>query len=99
MDFRDTGSRVALGDLISAVFNGAPTPEAAAAYSAQLTALISLYLCGVAIFLVGVYMRAVGARQDLSKERKTFKIWIAWSLIFALLMIAAVVARFYFTAT
>ncbi len=90
--------RAGLSDLVSAVFNGAPTPEAAAAYSAQLTALISLYICFVAVFLVGVYVRAVKARAESLEERRTFKIWIAYSLIFAIVMIAAYVARFYFAA-
>ncbi len=87
-----------LGDLVSAIFNGAPTAEAAEAYSAQLTALISLYICFVAIFLIGVYVRAVKRRSDLREERRTFKIWIAYSLILAVLMVAVSVARFYFNA-
>ncbi|RTL82398.1 MAG: hypothetical protein EKK29_15930 [Hyphomicrobiales bacterium] len=97
-DGAPVAARASLGDLISAVFNGAPTREAAEAYSAQLTALISLYICFVAIFLAGVYVRAVKKRSDLTEERRAFKVWIAYSLIFALLMIAAYLARFYFGA-
>lgn len=85
-----------LVDLITAVFNGAPTPEAAEVYSAQLTALISLYICLVAMFLIGVYVRAVKSRSDLREEPRTFKIWIAYSLMFSLLAIAASLAWFYF---
>ena len=98
---RGGGGRAAflgLGELVFAIFNGAPTPEAAAAYSAQITALISLYICLVAVFLVGLYIRAVKARAEITEERRTFKIWIAWSLIFAILMIAAYVAWFYVSA-
>lgn len=87
-----------LSDLVSAVFNGAPTPEATERYTAQLTALISLYICFVAIFIVGIYIRAVNKRQDLDAPRKAFKVWIAWSLMFSILMIAAYVAHYLATA-
>lgn len=83
-----------LSELVAAVFNGAATPEAAAKYSAQLTALISLYICAIAIFLVGIYIRAVKRRKDLQEERRLFKVWIAWSLIYAILAIAASVLLF-----
>jgi hypothetical protein len=43
-------------------------------------------------------VRAVKKRSDLTEERRAFKVWIAYSLIFALLMIAAYLARFYFGA-
>jgi hypothetical protein len=76
-------------ELIVAMFNGAPTPEAAAQYSTQITALISLYICLVAVFLVGLYVRAVGKRAGLSPERRDFKVWIAVALMATLLIIAA----------
>jgi len=78
-----------LNELMRAVFTGAPTAEAAAVYSAQLTALISLYVCLVAVFLVGLYIRAVRKRGDLSPERQAFRIWLAFSLIASLLVVAA----------
>lgn len=87
--------RASLSELISAVFNGAPTPEAAELYSAQLTALISLYICGVAIFLIALYVRAVKKNRALSEERRVFKVWIACSLIFALIVIAAYLLYFF----
>lgn len=87
-----------LGDFFTAVFRGAPTPQAAEAYTAQLTALISLYLCGVAVFVVGVYVRAIQRRRDLTAEQRTFKVWIASSLIMAIAVIAASVAWFLFAA-
>lgn len=88
-----------VGNFFSALFNGAPTPEAAEKYTAQTTAVISLYICFVAIFIVGVYIRAVNKRRDLEPRRKTFKVWIAYSTIFAILMIAAYVGFFLVTAT
>ena len=85
---------LSIRELVSAIFNGAPTPELAQRYSAQLTALISLYIVFVAVFLIGLYIRAVGRRRDLDEARRSFKVWIAWSLIFTLLVIAASVLGF-----
>lgn len=85
-----------LSDLIRAIFMGAPSPEATAIYSARLTALISLYICLVAVFLVGVYIRAIKKRGGLSPERRDFKVWIAFALMASLLVIAANLLAFYF---
>lgn len=84
-----------LSELIVAIFNGAPTPEAAALYSAQLTALIGLYVCLVAVFLVGVYIRSIKKRDGLSPERRDFRVWIAFSLMASLVVIAAKLLYFY----
>ncbi len=86
-------------ELVSAVFNGAPTPELTEKYTAQLTALISLYICFVAIFVIGIYIHAVKKRPGLTEERRLFKVWIAWSLIFSILMIAAYLFYFLFMAS
>jgi H+/Cl- antiporter ClcA len=85
-----------LKELMVAVFNGAPTPEAAALYSAQITSLISLYICLVAVFLVGLYMRASRTRAGLSPAQRDFRFWIAFALMATLLMIAANLLYFYF---
>jgi hypothetical protein len=85
-----------LKELIVAVFNGAPTPEAAALYSGQITALISLYICLVAAFLVGLYMRASRKREGLSQTQRDFRFWIAFALMASLLLIAANLLYFYF---
>lgn len=84
-----------LRELIAAIFIGAPTPEAAAVYSAQLTALISLYICLVAAFLVGAYIRASQKREGLSPERRAFRVWIAFAFLASLLVIAANLLLFY----
>lgn len=83
-----------LSELVSAIFNGAPTPEATQRYTAQITALISLYICGVAIFLVWLFIRAVKRRPGLENRRRLFRVWIAWSLIFSILAVAAYVLWF-----
>ena len=38
--------------LIGAIFNGVPQNEDVAIYSSQLTSLIAIYICCVAIFLI-----------------------------------------------
>lgn len=89
--------RASLSELVVAVFAGAPSPQAAETYSAQLTALISIYLCLVAVFLIGLYIRRAKKAGALSQERRLFRVWIAWSLIFAVLMIVAHLIYFYFS--
>jgi hypothetical protein len=89
--------RASLRELIVAVFNGAPSPQAAQTYSAQLTALISIYICLVAVFLIGLYIRRAKRTEGLLVEQRLFKIWMAWSLIFAILMIIASLVFFYFS--
>lgn len=84
-----------LSELIVAVFQGAPSPEAAARYSAQLTALISAYVCLVAGFVVVYYIRRVKERGGLSPERRAFRIWIAFALLASLLVIVANTLVFY----
>ncbi|MGE5368101.1 MAG: hypothetical protein ACM3PD_00680 [Chloroflexota bacterium] len=89
--------RASLRELIVAVFNGAPSPQAAQTYSAQLTALISIYICLVAVFLIGLYIRRAKRTEGLLVEQRLFKIWMARSLIFAILMIIASLVFFYFS--
>ena len=89
--------RASMRELIVAVFNGAPSPEAAQTYSAQLTALISIYICLVAVFLIGLYIRRAKSAEGPLAEQQLFKIWMAWSLTFAILMIIAGLVFFYFS--
>jgi hypothetical protein len=84
-------------EAVSAIFNGAPTPEAAAKYTAQLTALILIYFSFVAIFLMGVYVRAVERKPAVRAESRLFKIWIAYALICSILMIVAYLIYFLVT--
>jgi hypothetical protein len=83
------------GELIAAIFNGAPTPEAAARYSAQITAMISLYIVFVALFLVGLYIRRAKQRRDLTPARREFRVWIAFALLASLLIVSANLLLFY----
>jgi hypothetical protein len=83
-----------IADFFSAVFNGAPDEASAQKYTEQVTAVISLYIVFVAIFLVGVYVRSVKANPSAENERKTFKVWIAYSLLLSILMIAGYLGYF-----
>jgi hypothetical protein len=88
-----------IGDLFSAVFNGAPDQASAEKYTGQITAVISLYIVFVAAFLVGVYVRSVKTNAAIEAERKTFRVWIAYSLLFSILMIAGYLSYFLLYAT
>jgi hypothetical protein len=89
--------RASFRELIVAVFNGAPSPQAAESYSAQLTALISFYLCGVALLLAGLYLRAVKRNDALAPEPRRLRVVVAYAAISALLLTAASLAYFYFS--
>jgi hypothetical protein len=52
----------------------------------------------VAIFLAVLYIRATRRRSGASVEGRLFKVWIAWSLICALVAIAAVLLYVLVTA-
>ena len=82
-----TGS-FSLRKLIDVIFNGVPANEDAAPYTAQVTALISLYLCFVALFLIGLYVRRIKRREDLAADRKAFWVWMAAALAFSISWIA-----------
>jgi hypothetical protein len=70
---------VAVGKLVQAIFNGAPANEDAASYTAQITGLISIYICLVALFLLWLFARRA-AQGAVSPERRLFIQWMAFAL-------------------
>lgn len=78
-----------LRKLVAAIFNGVPANEDAAPYTAQITALISIYLCFIALFLIGLYIRRLKRRTDLPAELTRFWTWMAMALAFPVFWIAA----------
>lgn len=80
-----------LRKLIDVIFNGVSVNEDVAPYTMQVTALISVYLCFVALFLIGVYVRRLKRRADLSADRQAFWIWMASALAFSIFWIAGYV--------
>jgi len=74
--------------LVDAIFNGAPANEDVATYTFQVTSLISLYICLIALFLVAIFTRRLAKRQDLTQENKSFWIWMVGALAFSILWIA-----------
>lgn len=87
--------RASFQELIVAVFAGAPSPQAAESYSAQLTALISFYLTLVALFLAGRYLLSVKNDATAPPERRASRVAVTWALILALLLTAACLVYFY----
>jgi hypothetical protein len=96
-DGRAAAVRASFAELVMAVFKGAPSPQAAETYSAQLTAIISIYLCLVAVFLISLYIRKTKRFAAGFAEQRQFKVSIAWSAVFAILMIALRLVYFYFS--
>lgn len=78
-----------LRKLVDVIFNGVPANEDVAPYTAQITTLISIYICFVVLFLIGLYIRRVKSRVDLPAEQMAFRIWMATALAFSVSWIAA----------
>ena len=74
--------------LVDAIFNGAPATENVASYTAQVTSLISLYICFVALFLLALFVRGLQKRPDISESSKSFWLWMAAAMAFSILWIA-----------
>jgi hypothetical protein len=70
---------VAVGKLVHAIFNGAPAHEDPASYTAQVTGLISIYICLVALFLLWLIARHA-ERRIASPERRLFMRWMVIAL-------------------
>lgn len=77
-----------LTKLVMAIFNGAPADEDVAHYTSQVTSLISLYICFVALFLLALLERRLKKRADLSNDSRSFWIWMARAMAFSILWIA-----------
>lgn len=74
---------VSVGKLVTAIFNGAPAHENAASYTAQITGLISIYICLVALFLLWLFVRRL-AQRATSPERLLFVKWMVLALAAAI---------------
>jgi hypothetical protein len=74
---------VSVGKLVSAIFNGAPAHEDPASYTAQITGLISIYICLVALFLLWLFVRRL-ARRATSPDRLLFVRWMTLALAAAI---------------
>jgi hypothetical protein len=74
--------------LVNAIFNGAPANENVAPYTAQVTSLISLYICFIALFLLALFVRRLQKRLDTTESSKSFWIWMAAAMAFSILWIA-----------
>jgi uncharacterized membrane protein YdcZ (DUF606 family) len=81
-------SSFSLPKLIVAIFNGAPPNEDVASYTRQITSLISLYICLVALFLLAIFVRRLGKQKSLKEESKSFWTWMAGALAFSILWVA-----------
>ena len=82
-----------LSKLIRAIFFGAQPGEEAASYTRQLTALIGLYLCGVALFLLWLLLRRVKKNIALNLESQKFFIWMIYAACFSILAIGIVLGQ------
>ena len=82
-----------LSKLIRAIFIGAQPGEEAASYTRQLTALIGLYLCCVALFLLWLFLRRVKNKMTLNPESQKFFIWMIYAGCFSIIAIGIVIGH------
>ncbi len=74
--------------LINAIFNGTPANENVASYTAQVTYLISLYVCFVALFLLTLFIQRLKKRLDINESSRSLWIWMAGAMAFSIFWIA-----------
>lgn len=77
-----------LPKLVSAIFNGAPANEDVALYTGQVTSLISLYICFVALFLLALFILRLKKSRRLTEASKSFWTWMTSALAFSIVWIA-----------
>ena len=77
--------------LIGAIFNGVPQNEDVAIYSSQLTSLIAIYICCVAIFLIFHYARRVKNNNNLNSQRDKFYFYLLVMVGASIAVIALIV--------
>jgi hypothetical protein len=77
-----------LPKLVNAIFNGAAANEDVASYTSQVTSLISLYICFIALFLLALFILRLKKWRLLSEASKSFWTWMVAALAFSILWIA-----------
>lgn len=82
-----------LRKLIYSIFLGAQPGEEVASYTRQLTTLIGLYLCGVVLFLLWLFLRRVKNKMTLNPESQKFFIWMIYASCFSILAIGIVLGH------
>ena len=71
---------LAIQKFISAIFNGVPSDELDK-YTTQITAVIGLYICFIAIFLTGLYVRRLHNKRPVNFDRKNALLSAAYSML------------------
>lgn len=82
-----------LSKLIRAIFIGAQPGEEVESYTRQLTAFIGLYLCGVALLLLWLFLRRLKNKTVLKPESQQFFIWMLYAGCFSILAIGIVLGQ------
>ena len=74
---------LAIQKFVSAIFNGAPSDELGK-YTTQTTAVIGIYICFVAIFLTGLYVRRLRNRPPINRDRENALLPVTYATLLAL---------------
>ena len=68
---------------VSAIFNGVPSDELGN-YTTQTTAVIGIYICFIAIFLTGLYVRRLHNSPPIKHDRGNALVAVTYATLFAL---------------
>jgi uncharacterized membrane protein YhaH (DUF805 family) len=74
---------LAIQKFVSAIFNGVPSDELGK-YTTQTTAVIGIYICFIAIFLTGLYVRRLHNRPPIKHDRENALVAVTYATLLAL---------------
>jgi hypothetical protein len=74
---------LAVQKFVSAIFNGVPSDELGK-YTPQTTAVIGIYICFIAIFLTGLYLRQLHNRPPINHDRENTLLTVTYATLLAL---------------
>ena len=74
---------LAIKKFVSAIFNGVPSDELGK-YATQTTAVIGIYICFIAIFLTGLYVRRLHNGPPIKHDRGNALVAVTYATLLAL---------------
>jgi uncharacterized membrane protein YhaH (DUF805 family) len=74
---------LAVQKFVSAIFNGVPSDELGK-YTTQITGVIGIYICFIAIFLTGLYVRRLHNRPPTNRDRENAMLPVTYATLLAL---------------
>ncbi len=74
---------LAIQKFVSAIFSGVPSDELGK-YTTQTTAVIGIYICFIAIFLTGLYVRRLHNKAPTNRDHENALLLVIYATLLAL---------------